>query len=144
MNKFTFLLEWAESKKSDYHPKSLFLTIRYALILVLETVEEELLMNFENDTFMERNFQAITSVIGSAVKYIPAKDDELSQDSYGRVMLNENMEIAPVILPFFKGRWADSLICEKYFLLFKKFFSTKWYLSVLSSFERKDEDYLKK
>ncbi len=38
-------MDWSLSKKEEYHPKSLFLTTRYAVVLILESFEEIQLMN---------------------------------------------------------------------------------------------------
>ena len=39
------------------------------------------------------------------------------------------------MLPYFQYPWADYLLCEKYYLLSKKFFSTDWYSKTLKSFK---------
>lgn len=41
----------------------------------------------------------------------------------------------PSIAPYFTSPWVDYLICEKYFILFKKFFCTDWYSKNLKTFE---------
>ena len=41
----------------------------------------------------------------------------------------------PSIAPYFTSPWVDYLICEKYYLLFKKFFCTDWYSRSLKTFQ---------
>lgn len=41
----------------------------------------------------------------------------------------------PSIAPYFTSSWVDYLLCEKYFLLFKKFSCTDWYKRNLKLFE---------
>lgn len=36
-SKINFIIDWAISKKDDYHPKSLILTTRYAVLLILDS-----------------------------------------------------------------------------------------------------------
>lgn len=38
-SKLNFILDWAMEKKNQYHPKSLILTTRYAVLLILDSFE---------------------------------------------------------------------------------------------------------
>ena len=50
-------------------------------------------------------------------------------------MFSSDFKIIPSIAPCFTSSWADYLICEKYYLLFKKFLCTDWYSKSLKNFK---------
>lgn len=63
-SKLNYIMDWSLEKKDDYHPKSLFLTTRYAVVLILESFEEILLMNkTSSDKIREKNFQAMGTLL---------------------------------------------------------------------------------
>jgi hypothetical protein len=41
----------------------------------------------------------------------------------------------PSLAPYFTSEWMDYLLCERYYILFRKFFCTDWYNKNLKSFE---------
>lgn len=50
-------------------------------------------------------------------------------------MFNESFEMLASLAPYFTSQWMDYLICEKYYILFKKFFCTDFYSKSLKPFE---------
>lgn len=83
---------------------------------------------------MERNFQFLGSAIQQFCKFLPVQDEDIYLDEYQRVCFSPNLKIIPSIAPCFTSLWADYVICEKYYLLFKKFLCTDWYKKSLKAF----------
>ena len=144
--KFSFIASWAHSKGDEYHPKCLFLTCRYMLLLLLESIEEYLVMNNNNQKIMERNFQSLGTTVQAFLTFRPAGEQggDFLFDDFDRVVFSEHFEVTPLLAPYFRSRWADSLICEKYMFLFKKFFCTDWYLRGVKSLPEIEADWLRR
>jgi hypothetical protein len=140
VDKFAFVVEWAGSKAKEYHAKCLLLSTRYVLFLILDAIEEDLFTNSSNDKLMERNFQQLGSIIAKFCKFLPVEqqpdsDHGVHVDQYDRIIFNESFEMLASLAPYFTSQWMDYLICEKYDILFKKFFCTDWYNKTLKVFE---------
>ncbi len=99
-------------------------------------------MNISNDKIMERNFQSFSLVMESLKKFIPAADENISVDQYERVIFKQDFEITQSLIPYFKSDWADYLLYQKYFFLFKKFYCTEWYNKGLKAYNSNDFNLL--
>lgn len=78
--------------------------------------------------------------VNKFIKFLPA-DQESSEgelavhvDEFDRIIFDEEFNMLPSIAPYFTSSWVDYLICEKYYILFRKFFCTDWYSKNLKIF----------
>lgn len=108
----------------------------------MDAIEEDLFTNSQNDKLMERNFQHLGIVVSKFCKFLPIEvepesDYAVKIDEFGRIIFEESFSMVSSIAPYFTSPWVDYLICEKYYILFKKFFCTDWYrknLKMLDSY----------
>jgi hypothetical protein len=48
----------------------------------------------------------------------------------------------PSIAPHFKTAWIDETLCQKYFYLFNKYFSTEWYTRNLLKLRKSETNFV--
>lgn len=113
---------------------------RYFFFLIIDAIEEDIGNQPNNDKLMERNFQNLGMIIWKFCRYMPKQSEydcgyDAYLDKFNRVVFKDEFEMLASMTPYFTSPWVDYLICYKYYLMFKKYFSTEWYRKNVRAFE---------